>query len=69
MFTGFDEDDGEPLYDSREAAIERAKQLIAWGDDPDAVIMIHRSKRIPLWFAHLVQGTWFERLAYIKYRC
>jgi hypothetical protein len=63
MFTGFDEKDGEPLYDTKEAAIERAKQMRQWGGDPDAKIMIHR-KHVPLWFAHLVQETRLEFLAY-----
>lgn len=61
-FTGFDKD-GTVLYDSKESAIERAKMLKTWGGDPDAKIFIHR-KKVPLWFAHLVQGTWFQGLAY-----
>ena len=61
MFTGFDKD-GDALYDTKEAAIERAKMLVAWNDNPDAQIMVQR--RVPLWFAHLVQETLFERLAY-----
>ena len=63
MFTGFDPKDGAALYDTKESAIERAKMIKAWDNDPNAKIFIHR-KNIPLWFAHLVQGTWFERLAY-----
>ena len=65
MFKGFDKD-GEPVYDTLEAAIERAKQMREWDKLPDTVIMIHR-KWIPLWFAHLVQYTRFEGLAYKKY--
>ncbi len=63
-FCGFDPEDGAPLYDTKEAAIERTRQLIAWGNDPDAKIMVLRDKRFPLWLAHLLQGTWFEGLAY-----
>ena len=62
-FTGFDEKDGEPLYDTKESAIERAKMMKTWRDDPDAKIFVHR-KSIPLWFAHLVQETRFQWLAY-----
>ena len=62
-FTRFDEKDGAPLYDTKEAAIERAKMMKTWGDDPNARIFVHR-KQVPLWFAHLVQGTPFEWLAY-----
>jgi hypothetical protein len=61
-FTGFDVD-GSALYDTKEAAIERAKMLKAWDSDPDTKIMVHR-KRVPLWFAHLVRETCFEWLAY-----
>lgn len=64
-FVGFDEEDGAPLYDTKEAAIERAKQMKTWGDDPKAQIWVHR-KSIPLWFAHLVQETWLVRLAYTR---
>lgn len=64
-FSGFDEKDGEPLYDTKEAAIERARQIIAWGDDPDAKIRVHR-KSVPLWFAHLVRDTWLYWLAYTE---
>ena len=63
MFKGLDEKDGAELYDTKEAAIERAKILKQWGDDPDARIMVHR-KRIPLWFAHLVKETWLEWIGY-----
>lgn len=63
MFTGFDKKDGAALYDTKESAIERAKMLKAWDDDPNIKILVHR-KKVPLWFAHLVQGTWFEGLAY-----
>lgn len=64
-FIGFDEKDGAALYDTKEAAIERVKQMIAWGDDPDCKILVHR-KRVPLWFAHLVSETWFWWLAYTE---
>ena len=59
MFTIFNEDDA---YDTIDAAIERAKMLRNWGD-PNTRIFVHR-KYVPLWFAHLVQGTWLEGLAY-----
>ena len=62
-FKGFDEKDGEPLYDTLESALERAKMLRAWDGDPDAKIFVQR-KRVPLWFVHLVRGTWLHRLAY-----
>jgi hypothetical protein len=64
-FTGFDEKDGEPLYDTKEAAIERAKMMKAWDSDPDTKIFIHR-KGVPLWFAHLARDTWFQKLAYTE---
>lgn len=62
MFIGFDKN-GDALYDTKESAIERAKMLKTWDSDPDTKIMIHR-KNVPLRFAHLVRGTWLERLAY-----
>ncbi len=43
-FKGFDPEDGAPLYDTKEAAIERAKQLVTWGGDPDVKILVQRSK-------------------------
>lgn len=61
-FKGFSKD-GEPLYDTKEAAIERAKQLVAWSDEPDTKIMVHR-KHVPLWFARLVEFTPFDFLAF-----
>lgn len=64
-FTGFDEEDGAPLYDTKEAAIERAKQMRTWDNDPDTQIWVHR-KSVPLWLAHLVRDTPFRRLAYIR---
>jgi hypothetical protein len=67
MFTGFDEEDGAPLYDTKESAIERAKMLKAWDPDPDAKIFVHR-KGVPLWFAHLVLDTPFQFLAYTELR-
>jgi|HubBroStandDraft_3_1064219.scaffolds.fasta_scaffold2595296_1 hypothetical protein len=66
-FVGFDPKDGEPLYDTKEAAIERAKMMKKWDNDPDAKILVHK-KGIPLWFAHLVQDTWFRGLAYTELR-
>jgi hypothetical protein len=63
VFTGFDKKDGAALFDTKESAIERAKMLVQWGDDPAARIMVHR-KRVPLWLAHLVRGTFLQRLAY-----
>ncbi len=66
-FAGFDPKDGAPLYDTKEAAIERAKQMVAWGGDPDAKVLVHR-KGVPLWFAHWVRDTWFWWLAYTKYK-
>ena len=62
-FKGFNED-GEALYDTKESAIERAKMLRAC-HDPETKIFVHR-KHVPLWFAHLVQGTIFEKLAYYE---
>ena len=62
MFVGFDEKDGAPLYDSKEAAIERAKMIQKW-HDPDARIIVHR-EYIPLWLAHLVRETPFEWVGY-----
>lgn len=62
-FTGFSEEDGEPSYDTRESAIERAKQMRTFGNNPRATIMVHR-KWLPLWFAHLVKNTPLEFLGY-----
>ena len=64
-FTGFDEKDVAPLYDTIESAIDRAKMLKDWNADPEAQIFIHR-KKVPLWFAHLVRETPFQWLAYKK---
>jgi hypothetical protein len=64
-FTGFDEKDGEPLYDTKEAAIERARQMIAWSGEPDTQIWVHR-KGFPLWLAHLICETPLRRLAYTR---
>ena len=66
MFVGFDETDGSDLYDTKDAAIERAKILKKWGDDPNAKIFIHR-EWIPLWLAHLLQETWFQWVAYREF--
>ena len=62
-FVGFDPKDGEPLYDTKEAAIERAKMLKTYHVDPDTKIFVHR-KFMPLWLAHLVRETPFQWLAY-----
>ena len=64
-FKGFSEEDGEPLYDTKEAAIERAKQMIAWHGEPDTVIFVHR-KHVPLWIAHMLQDTALQWLAYTE---
>jgi hypothetical protein len=65
VFKGFDEKDGEPLYDTKESAIERAKMMRTWGDDPSAKIFVHR-KQVPLWLAHIVRDTPFRFLAYTE---
>jgi hypothetical protein len=62
-FTRFDEKDGAALYDTKESAIERAKMLKAWDNDPNTKIFIHR-KWVPLWFAHFVQDTPLQWIAY-----
>lgn len=64
-FTGLDPKDGEPLYDTLDSAIERAKMMKAWDPDPNTKIFIHR-KRVPLWFAHLVRETPLQWLAYME---
>jgi len=64
-FSGFSEEDGEPTYDTKEAAIERARQMIAWQGEPGDVIFVHR-KNVPLWFAHLVRETPLQWLAYTE---
>lgn len=66
MFTGFDEKDGAPLFDTKESAIERAKMMRMW-NNPDAKIMVHR-QWVPLWLAHLVQETWFRWIGYSEYK-
>lgn len=63
-FSGFNED-GEPCYDSKEAAIERARQMAAFEGEPDQPIFIQRDWA-PLWLAHLLQGTFLEFLCYEK---
>ena len=65
MFVGLDTKDGAELYDTRDAAIERAKMMVQWGDDPEAKVMVHRTK-IPLWLAHLVRGTRLEWIGYTE---
>ena len=55
----------EITYETKEEAIERAKMIRAWSVDPDARIMVHRNW-LPLWFAHLVRGTWFQWIAYTE---
>lgn len=60
MFKGLDTD-GAELYDTKEEAITRARMMQQW-NDPDARILVQ--KNVPLWFALLVKGTWFESLAY-----
>jgi len=65
MFVGFDPEDGAPLYDTKEAAIERARQMIQWGDDPEAKIMLRRSW-IPRWLARFVRGTQFDWIGYFE---
>lgn len=62
-FSGFN-DGGEALYDTKDAAIERAKMMHAWDGNTNGKIMVQ--KNIPLWFDHLIKGTWFERLAYYE---
>ena len=47
---------------TKQEVIERAKILKMW-NDPTAQIKVQKDE-IPLWFAHLVRGTWFEFLAY-----
>lgn len=66
MFIGFG-DDGEPRYDSKESAIERAQQLIKWEGESEDKIFVTRDW-VPLWFAHVVRGTFFQRLAYYEYK-
>lgn len=63
-FKGFDPEDGEPLYDTKESAIERAKMLKTW-NDPEAKIFVQK-KGVPLWFAHLVRETPLRFLAYTE---
>lgn len=65
MFVGFD-NDGEARYDSKEAAIERAKQIAQFKGYAGTDIVIQRA-HVPLWFAHLVRETWLEWLAYEAY--
>lgn len=62
MFSGFDED-GSACYNSKEAALERAKMIQAWNPEIKYLIFTQRDN-VPLWFAHLVRGTMFEFLAY-----
>ena len=63
MFKGFDEKDGSALYDTKESAIERAKMLVAWSDDPNAKVWVQK-EGIPLWLAHLVKDTPLEWIGY-----
>jgi len=61
-FSGFDED-GDPLFDSKESAIERAQSLRKWGLDPDTKIYVQRDLA-PNWLASLVRDTPFQWIAY-----
>lgn len=65
MFIGFAEKDDAPLYDTKVSAIERARMMVLWGDDPDMKIMVHR-EWMPLWLAHLFKGTPLQWLAYYE---
>jgi len=62
-FKGFDPKDGTPLYDSLESAIERAKQLCTWDNNPDAKIFIPRLW-VPTRIRHFFQNTWFDWICY-----
>lgn len=45
-FSGWSEN-GEHTYDTKDAAIERAKQMRKWDNNPDAKIMVQRYKWMP----------------------
>jgi hypothetical protein len=64
-FSGWS-DDGEATFDSKEAAIERAKMMREWECEPTARVMVQRFKWLPLWIIHLLQGTWLEKIAYYE---
>ncbi len=65
-FTGFDEKDGSPRYDTKESAIERARTMIQWkGDNPNDEIWVQREK-VPLWLAHLFRDTPLSWIGYYK---
>jgi hypothetical protein len=61
-FTGWS-DDGDACYDTKEAAIERAKQIKAWSGDERMKIFTQR-KWIPTWLARLTQNTRFDWIGY-----
>lgn len=64
-FLGFDEKDGSALYDTKEAAITRAKQMKEWCGDPEVEIWIHRTW-VPLWLCHLVRETSLQWIGYTR---
>lgn len=63
-FSGFDEE-GNPKFDTKEDCIAWSREHLRLEGDPDAIIMIQRDWA-PLWFAHLVQMTPLEFLAWYE---
>lgn len=53
---------GAAVYDTEEAAIERARQIAAF-EWSEALIWVQR-KYVPLWLAHLLRDTPLGFLAY-----
>lgn len=64
-FSGWSEN-GEPTYDTKDAAIERAKQMRKWDNNPDAKIMVQKYKWMPSWFMHIFKDTCLEKLVYYE---
>jgi hypothetical protein len=59
-FIGFDKN-GEALYDTKDAAIERALMMAKFRNFKGKILI---QRNVPMWFAHLVKGTIFEKLGY-----
>lgn len=69
MIHPVDADDYDTLAiaDTKDEAVARCRQMHKWNhpNDDAPIVMVQRDG-IPLWFAHAVKNTWFERLAYYE---
>lgn len=63
-FTGFNEN-GDPTFDTKENCIAWSRARLRLEGEPDSAIMCKRDWA-PSWFAHLVQMTPLEFLAWCE---